>query len=178
MRRDLEQLAVPLEVVTAVLATPHRADHAQRLFDLGVRAVRVDAHRRHLLQGRATPCAQLEAPIREDVEHRGTLGDSDGVVVLEGHAHHAVPDADARRLCGDPGEEHLGRAHVRVPPETVVLDRPHLVEAHLLREHRLLDAVADHLALVRRARVGHLGLEDHRELHASPSFTGAVHILD
>ena len=35
---DLQQLAVPLEL--AVLAPPHAADHAQRLFDLGVGAAR------------------------------------------------------------------------------------------------------------------------------------------
>src|SRR5581483_5451808 len=74
---------------------------------------------------------------------------------------------DARRLRGDPGEEDLRRAHVRVPTQAVVLDRPDAVEPHLFGIDRLLDAVAKDLALVRGARVGHLRLEDHRELHRS-----------
>ena len=91
---DLEQLAVPLELV-AFGPAPHRADHAQRLFDLGVGAAGVDAHRRHLLQRRAASGAEVEAPVGEHVEHRGPLGDPDRVVVVERHAHDAVPDADA-----------------------------------------------------------------------------------
>ena len=124
---DLEQLAVPLEAL-AVVAAPHAADHAQRLFDLGVRAIGIDAHRRHLLERRAPAGAEVEAPTGEHVEHRRALGNPDRVVVVERHAHDAVPDADARRLRCDPGEEDLGRAHVRVPLEAVVLDGPDAVE--------------------------------------------------
>src|SRR5437899_2905799 len=90
------------------------------------------------------------------------------MVVAERHAHDAVPDADARRLGRDPREEHLRRAHVRVPLEGVVLDGPDPVEAHPLTEHGLLDAVPDHPLLAVTGRVGELGLEDHRELHGRP----------
>jgi hypothetical protein len=161
---DLEQLAVPLERL-AVLAAPHAADHAERLLDLRIRSVGLHTHRRHLLQRGPAPGAEVEATSRQDVEHRGALRDPDRVVVVERHAHHAVPDSDAGRLRRDPGEEHLGRAHVRIPLQAVVLDRPDPVEAHLLREDGLLDALVDDALLARGAAVGNLCLEDHRELH-------------
>ena len=134
-------------------------------FDLCVGAVGVDADRRHLLQRRAAARPEVEATVRQHVEHRGALGDAHGMVVVERHAHDAVTDADARRARRHPRQEDLGRAHVRVPLEAMVLDRPDAVEAHLLGEHRLLDAVVDHLTLVGDRRVGHLRFEDHRELH-------------
>ena len=67
-----------------------------------------------------------------------------------------------------------GRAHVRVLDERVVLDRPDAVEPHLLGEDRLLDAVADRLALDVGRAVLDLGLEDHRELHAAERTPGRL----
>ena len=54
-------------------------------------------------------------------------------------------------LAATGAEEDLGRAHVRVLDERVVLDRPDAVEAHLLGEDRLLDAVAGSSGARRRA---------------------------
>ena len=163
-RADLEQLAVPLELV-AFGSAPHRADHAQRFFHLGVGARGVDAHRRHLHERGPAPSTEVHAPVREDVEHGGPLGGPHRVVVLERHAHHAVADADAACLRRHPREEDLGRAHVGVPLERVVLDGPDPIEAHFLGQDRLFDAVVDDLLLMRASGGGHLGLEDHRELH-------------
>ena len=60
VRVDLEG-AVPLELVLL----PHVADHLQRLFDLRIRVIRVDADERHLLQGRAPSAADVEAATRQ-----------------------------------------------------------------------------------------------------------------
>ena len=60
-------------------------------------------------------------------------------------------------------EEGLRGAHVRVPLQTVVLRRPDSVEADLLGVHGLCDRVQHDLALVRRARIVHLGFEEDRE---------------
>ncbi len=139
----------------------------ERLLHLRRGQLGVDAAQRHLLRGAAARGAEVEPAVGDDVEHRGALGHPDRVVVPERHAHRGVPDPDARRLRGDRGEEDLGRAHVRVLDERVVLDRPHAVEAHLLGEHRLLDAVADRLALDVGGAELDLRLEDHRELHAA-----------
>ena len=144
------------------------ADELQRLLQLRRGELGVDTAQRHLLRGAAARRTEVEPAVGDDVEHRGALGDARRVVVAERHAHRGVPDADARGLRGDRGEEDLGRAHVRVLDERVVLDGPHPVEAHLFREHRLLDAVPDRLALdVGRPELD-LGLEDHRELHGNP----------
>src|SRR5215207_4786597 len=80
--------------------------------------------------------------------------------------------SDARRLRRHRGQEDLGRAHVRVLDERVVLDRPHAVEADFLREHRLLHAVADRLAFDIGRAVLDLGLEDHGELHGAERTPG------
>src|SRR5437868_5073051 len=52
----------------------------------------------------------------------------------------------------------------------MVLDRPHAVEAHLLRVHGLFDTVPDRLSLHVGCSELDLGFEDHRKLHGdSPS---------
>ena len=111
------------------------------------------------------PASEIETAAREDVEHRGTFADPDRVVVPEGQAHDSVPDPDTFGLRGDPGEEDLRCAHVRVAQEAVVLDGPDPVEAHLLGQHRLVDAFTDDPVLALACRERELRLEDHRELH-------------
>jgi hypothetical protein len=56
----------------------------------------------------------------------------------------------------------------------VVLDGPDAVEADLLRVDGLLHAVADRLVLDVGRPVLDLGLEDHRELHASLLLSSAL----
>ena len=140
------ELAVPRELVVE----PHAADHAQRLFDFEVGALGIDAAQRHLLQRRPPAGAEVEAPAGERVEHRGPLGHAHRMVVVE---RHAAPRR-ARRgswyvRAATQRQEDLGRAHVRVPLQRVVLGRPDAVEAHLLGEHRLVDTVEQQPLLAR-----------------------------
>ena len=54
-----------------------------------------------------------------------------------------------------------------------MLDRPDPVEAHLLGEHGLLDAITDRLMLPLDGGMGQLRFEDQRELHGeSAPLTG------
>ena len=107
---------------------------------------------RELAPGRRARGAQLEAAARQDVEHRGALGDANRVIHLR-HAHHgAVPDADSLRLHRARREEQLGRGAVRVLLEEVVLDGPDEVEAELVGEPHLVERVLVHLALDARPR--------------------------
>ena len=72
------------------------------------------------------------------------------VVEPERHEHAAVTDADTRRLRRHERQEDLRGAHVRVPRQGMVLDRPDGIEAHLFGEHGLLDAIAQDALLVGR----------------------------
>src|SRR5690606_23502504 len=93
-------------------------------------------------------------------------------------AHGGMPDPDTRGTSGHRCEEHLGRTHVRVLDERMVLDRPDAIEPHLLGEHRLLEALLDGPAFGVRCAVLRLCLEDHRELHEAPPLTLLLASLD
>jgi hypothetical protein len=84
---------------------------------------------------------------RQQVEHRHPLGDPQRMVEPEWHEDTAVTDPDPRGAGGDERQEDLGRAHVRVPGERVVLDCPDRVETHLLGVHGLVDTVHQRLTL-------------------------------
>jgi hypothetical protein len=165
-RLNVEEVAMPGEFVLE----PDSPDDLQCLAYLGHRPVGIDVTERHLLRRTATPGAEVEAPVGNDVEHGGALGDPGGVVVVEGHAHHTVADADSRRTASDRGEEDLRRAHMRIPVQRMVFDGPHAVEAHLFGEYRLLEAVPYELLLPLPGRIGQLGFEDHRKLHGQGPF--------
>ena len=162
-RGDVHRLAVVLEHLLA----PHARDHPRRLLELRRDLLHLRLEGTGLL-GRATLAdPEVDATAAQDVEHRDALGDLDRMVHAEGQADDAVPDADPLGAPGHVGEEGLRGAHVGVPLQTMVLHGPDAVEAHLLGEHGLLDALVHHLVLFLAARVGHLGFEDHRELHRS-----------
>ena len=151
------------------VAEPDLPDYLQRPAHLGHRSLRIDVAQRHLLCRPAAAGAEVEAPIGDDVEHGGSLGDPGRVVVIEGHAHHAVADADPRGPGRHGGEEDLRCAHVCVPVQGVVLDGPDAVEAHLLGENRLFETVPYDLLLSLPGRIGELGFEDHGKLHGGQS---------
>ena len=155
----------------ALLAPDPRQD-PQCLLDLGIRVGDVDPEQTHLLLRRPSPCADIEPAAGEQVEHGQSLGDADGVIELERHQYAAVADPDPLRAGRDERQEDLRRGHVRVPRERVMLDSPDRVEAHLFREHRLIDAIVEDTLLVGGGRIVHLSFEDHREPHVgSPSLS-------
>ena len=80
------------------------------------------------------------APLPLGVEGRDALGDLHRVIHLRRKADHPVADMNALGAARNISEEGLGGAHVRIPLEAVVLDRPDLVEALLLGAHHGLVA--------------------------------------
>ncbi len=80
----------------------------------------------------------------------------------------AVPEPDPRRALAGGGEEHLGRARVRVLLEEVVLDLPDVVDPESVGELDLLERVGDQLELAPLAPgPGQLMLVEDAELHVS-----------
>jgi hypothetical protein len=111
----------------------------------------------------------MQAAARQDVERRRLLGDLDRMVEL-GHAHHdAVADLDALGDHGAGGQEQFGCRAVRVFFEEMMLDRPHVIEAQLVGELHLLEAVVvDGALLFRRPRTRDRDLVEQAELHRQP----------
>jgi len=130
------------------------------------RLVRVDVEALELhARGRAAR-AEVDAAVREEIEHRGRLGTADRVVVRRGEEAHAVPDADVLGTRRDRAVEHFGVRAVRVLLEEVVLDRPERVEPDLVTEDRLLEGVLVGLVLgVGLPGLGHRDLVEESELH-------------
>ncbi len=92
-------------------------------------ACRVDLEAAQLGLAGGLPAAELDAPVREQIEHGDPLGDTGGVVELRCGQHDAVTEADLLRPLAARGEEHLGRRRVAVLLEEVVLDLPDVLEA-------------------------------------------------
>ena len=76
------------------------------------------------------------------------------VVERRRRLHDAVPEPDVLGALRRGGEEHLGRARVRVLLEEVVLDLPHVVDAERVGELDLLERVLDQLVLAVLASTG------------------------
>jgi hypothetical protein len=74
--------------------------------------------------------AEVEAPLREVIEHGDAIGELGRMVI--GHEEAAGPDAHAPRLHEGLGHEEVGRG-VRLPRRGVVLADPRLAEAQLVR---------------------------------------------
>ena len=100
--------------------------------------------------------AQLHAPVAENVQHGGALGDADGVVVLRRQQGHGVADADALGALGDGAVEHLGRGTVGELPQEVVFHRPEVLEADLVGQVHL----GQHLLVALRLDAGVMGFEE------------------
>ena len=85
-----------------------------------------------------------------------------------GEADDSVADADASSATGHEGEERLGRAHVGVLVEGVVLHRPDDIEPQLLGEIDLLHDLAEDAVIGLPRHLGHLSFIDQRKAHFSP----------
>ena len=98
---------------------------------------------------------EIQAPVGQDVERGGALGDADRVVARQ--HDHPVPQPDPRGPGCQRRQEDLGRRAVGDLLVEVMLGRPVVVEADLLGEHRLgervpVDPVVDASTAVDRLR--------------------------
>jgi hypothetical protein len=162
-RRDVDQLAVVLELRLA----PHARDHARGLLELRGNLAHLGLEGARLLGCTPLADAEVQPALAQDVEHRDPLRHLDRMIHPEGQTHDAVPDANALGLARHVGQERLRGAHVRVPFQAVMLDGPDAIEAHLLRQHRLLDTLVHDLELGFAGRVDDLCLEDHGKFHGT-----------
>jgi len=86
------------------------------------------------------------------IDHRHALGHPHRMVV--GEDHHAESEADALGQAAERAEDHLRARGHREAREKMMLHEPDRVEAHLVREHALLECLLDDRVIV-----------DHRPLH-------------
>ena len=154
-------------LVAETLLRPHLRQHAHVFVPRRLRGIGIRTEAAEFGPRRAAAGADFEPSARHDVEHRAAFGDADHRIDLR-HAHvDAVTDADALRLRGDRGQEDLRRRAMRILFEEVMLDRPAIIEAQLVREDRLLDAVVvDALFGVAMPRPRHADFIEDAELHS------------
>ena len=145
-------------------------------------SVAVDAEAAELGLRARLAGAELDAAAGDEVERRDALGDARRMVEVRRELHDAVAQPDALGALAGGGQEHLGRARVRVLLEEVVLDLPHVVDADAVGELDLLERVVQQLAprrppptaaaagARRRCRIAWYTqivlLEVHRRMHA------------
>ena len=148
------------------LLDEHAGDRVEAFGPLVALLVAVDHEAAQLGFRRRLAGAELDPSVGDEVEGGDAFGDACGVVEVLRQLHDAVADADARRALAGRGEEHLGRAGVAVLLEEVVLDLPHVVEAHSVGQLDLLERVLEQLVLVvGTPRAGQLVLVENAELH-------------
>ena len=152
------------------LLHPHLGQAAHELVPALLGGVGIGAEAAELGPGGRAAGADMQAAARQDVERRRPLGDLDRMVEL-GHADHdAVADLDVLGQHGAGGEEQLGRRAVRIFLEEVVLDGPHMIEAQLVGQLHLLEAVVvDGPLFLRRPRTRNGNLVEQAELHPAVS---------
>ena len=154
--------AVPLDLVGG-----HGGDgHLQRLAPHGPGLAGMDAESLELGPGRRPAGAQLDPPVRQQVEHCDRLGGAHRVVVGLGHEPHPVAQP---QVLGDRGQmavEDLGVGAVRELLQEVVLHGPHRMETHPVAQPDLLDHLLVGLLLAAvRPGSGHRDLVEHGEFH-------------
>ena len=168
-RGNVDELAVVFDH----LLHEEPGDEAHRLVDHRGQRLELVAERAGFLLRGALAHSEVDPTAGQDVEGGDPLRHLHRVVHLRRQADDPVAEPDAVGAACQVGEEGLGSAHVRVMRERGVLDGPDHVESQLLGEQRLLDDVGEHLPLVGRRRVGHLGLVDQREPHGPTLAAGA-----
>src|SRR5262249_294287 len=149
---------------------PHLGQAAHELVPALLGDIGIGAKAAELGPGRRSAGADMQTAARQQGERGGALGDLDGMIELR-HAHHdAMADLDALGDHGTGRQEQLGRRAVRIFLEEVVLDRPYVVEAQLVGELYLLEAVVVDRALgLARPRARHGNLVEQAELHLGAS---------
>ena len=124
--------------------------------------------RRDLVAAGAAAGAPLEAVVGEVVEHRGALGVAHRVLLARREAGDARAEVDVVGLRGDVAHHDLGRRHVGVLGERVVLAEPGVLPVVLVGEDRVL-RLADQLRVLELGvvgrRAGDVAVEEDAELH-------------
>ena len=152
------------------LLHPHLGQAAHELVPALLGRVGVGAETAELRPGGGTAGADMQAPARQDVEGRRPLGDLDRVIELGNADHDAVADLDVLGQHGAGGEEQLRRRAVRIFLEEMVLDGPHMLEAQLVGQLHLLEAVVvDGPLFFRCPRTRNGNLVEQAELHPAVS---------
>jgi hypothetical protein len=110
---------------------PRAEDDLHPLLEARAHLVEVEVEPRDLLEVDAAPEAVLQAPVREQVEHRRLLRQAQRLV--EGHDvdHDAEPDPLGS---GGEGSHHQVRRREQVVAREVVLGEEDAVVSELLRE--------------------------------------------
>ena len=127
--------------------------------------------RGHLVASGAAAGAPLEAPARDVVEHRGPLGEADGMLLAGRQAVDAGRQVDVVGLAGDQAHHDLGRRHVAVLGQAVVLAEPGVLPVVLVGEDRVLrlpHQLPVFPVAVVRSGPWHVAVQEDAELHCVP----------
>ena len=167
-RRHREEPAVEARVL---LGAPHLAELAHHLVEHVAREVGIGDAEAALLGGRrAAAHAELEAALRQVVEHRDPLGDARRVVHRRRDVEDPRAEVDARGRGREIAEEHLVGREMGVLGEEVVLGRPRVLEADAVGRLHDRDLVHDAPVLVAAKLRQHARAVEQSEFHDhSPS---------
>jgi hypothetical protein len=148
---------------------PDAGEHRDRFLPHRARVAGVDPLA-ELLVGIGASGAELEAAVRQLVEHGGALGDVDRMVSRQDA--HAEPDPDPPGQLTEGAEQDLGARRAREPGEEVMLHEPEVVEPDLLGEHALLDRLlVERVPVDARARERSLRFVEQAESHGRSPWT-------
>ena len=120
-------------------------DDVERFFPLRALQAALDPEAAQLGLRAGFARAELDAPTRDQVEHRDPLGNARWVVEVRRKLHDAVAEPDLLRALAGGGQKDLRRRAVAVLLEEVVLDLPHAVPAEPIGQLDLLQRVVQQL---------------------------------
>ena len=173
--RHREEPAVEARVLAR---PPHLGELAHHLVEHVAREVGIVDAEAALLGGRrAAAHAELEAPLRQVVEHRDALGDAGRMVDRRRDVEDPRAQVDARGRRREVTEEHLVGREVRVLGEEVVLGRPRVLEAGTVGGLHDRDLVEDPAVLVAVELREHARAVEQSEFHAGERRRWSVRVV-
>ena len=132
------------------IGRPDLWDHPKGSLELGIDLRDLDVGCAGLGLGSALADTEIHPTVRENVEHRDPLGDFDRMVHPKRKTDHAMTNPDAQSLAGAVGKKGLGRAHMRILAEAMMLDGPYAIEAEFVPRDDLFHTIMKDLLLVGR----------------------------
>ena len=162
--RHLDELTIELDV----LLGEEPGHRLEAFLPLGAGLLGVETEAVQLGRCGRTTAAEIDATVAQAVQHRGALGDANGMVVLGRRERETEPEPDVVGLVRRGAEDDLRRGHVREPTEEVMLGQPHVIPTVLVRVHDLIDCVPDDLRLKLRLVGRNEHLVEQTELHRIP----------